>query len=61
MPRRAQRREQRRRQVEHHLTTGKACGALGDQPQRIVGLQVHQQPFGGDEHAVLGVDLGPSS
>ena len=48
--------DQRRGQVEEHLTAGKTLGALGDQAHRLFRLQVHQQTLGGDEHPVGGVD-----
>ena len=44
--------EEHRRQVEHHLPAGKSLGAFGDQAEGLVGLQVHQQALGGDEHPV---------
>jgi hypothetical protein len=37
---------------QKHLAAGKSVGALGDQFERLLGLQVHEQAFGGDEHPV---------
>ena len=52
-----QRASARRRHVEDHPAARETAGAFGDQAQRLLGLQVHQQSLGGDEHPVGRIHL----